>query len=243
MMTSQSTGVPFKTLSGVAGPLRRRAFLGGGLAVSAALLLPGCQSLPGFSLNEAVRRLLMLSSQNAFAQLLQPGGFYDSELDRIPLPDQFGQGGAIIGAVLRSAAFRDQLQRQLSVAAEQGAERAAPLVTEAIRNASFSDASAIIRGGPRAATQFLRGSLGTALVTAMVPEIGGALRLAQNDAVSQAIRAVSGVDVQSIALSVSRAAENVIWNAIGREEAGIRANPRATNDPLLIGALGLGGAF
>ena len=77
----------------------------------------------------------------------------------------------------------------------------------------------------------------------MVPEIGGALRLAQNDVVSQAIRAVSGVDVQGIASSVARSADNVIWSAIGREEASIRANPRATNDPLLIGALGIGGAL
>lgn len=211
--------------------------------MSAALLLPGCQSIPGFSLNEAVRRLLTLSSQNAFAQLLQPGGFYDNELDRIPLPDQFAQGGSIVGAVLRSGAFRGQLQRQLNVVAERGAERAAPLVTEAIRGASFSDASAILRGDPRAATDFLRGSMGTALISAMVPEVGGALRLAQNDVVAQAIRAVSGVDVQGIATSVSRAADNVIWNAIGREESTIRANPRATNDPLLIGALGLGNAL
>ncbi len=229
--------------SSLASPVRRRAFIGGGVMMSAALLLPGCQSIPGFSLNEAVRRLLTLSFQNAFAQLLQPGGFYDNELNRIPLPDQFTQGGSIVGAVLRSAAFRGQLQRQLNIAAERGAERAAPLVTEAIRGASFSDATAILRGGPRAATDFLRGSMGTALITAMVPEIGGALRLAQNDVVAQAIRAVSGVDVQGIATSVSRAADNVIWNAIGREESSIRANPRATNDPLLIGALGLGGAL
>ena len=226
----------------LAKPLPRRAFIGGGVMASAVLLLPGCQSIPGFSLNEAVRRLLTLSSQNAFAQLLQPGGFYDSEIDRIPLPGQFEQGGSIIGAVLRSAAFRDQLQRQLNIAAARGAERAAPLVTEAIRNASFSDATAILRGGPRAATDFLRGSMGTALITAMVPEVGSALRLAQNDVVSQAIRAVSGVDVQAVATSISRSADDVIWNAIGRQEAGIRANPRATNDPLLIGALGLGGA-
>ncbi|WP_051137227.1 DUF4197 domain-containing protein [Novosphingopyxis baekryungensis] len=234
---SQPGAVAFDT------PVRRRAFIGGGIMASAALLLPGCQSLPGFSLNEAVRRLLTLSSQNAFAQLLQPGGFYDNELDRIPLPDQFGQGGAIIGAVLRSAAFRNQLQRQLNIAAYEGAQRAAPLVTDAIRNASFTDATAILRGGPQAATGFLRGRLGTALITAMVPEIGGALRLAQNDVVSQAIRAVSGVDVQGIASSVARSADNVIWSAIGREEASIRANPRATNDPLLIGALGIGGAL
>jgi hypothetical protein len=44
----------------------RRQLLLAGVA-GAALTLPGCQSMPGFSLTEAIRRLLTLASQNAFA--------------------------------------------------------------------------------------------------------------------------------------------------------------------------------
>jgi len=53
--------LPPKILSG------RRAFLAGSLAAAGALVLPGCASYGGqFSFTEAIRRLLLLSSENAF---------------------------------------------------------------------------------------------------------------------------------------------------------------------------------
>jgi hypothetical protein len=111
---------------------RRQLLLAG--AVGATLTLPGCQTMPGYSLTEAIRRLLTLASQNAFALLLQPGGFYDSSVARIALPDRFGgnAGTNIVSLVLQSKSFRDRLQRQLNRAAEKGAERAAPMVADTI---------------------------------------------------------------------------------------------------------------
>ncbi|MEE9432840.1 MAG: DUF4197 domain-containing protein [Sphingorhabdus sp.] len=213
-----------------------------GAAAGTILALPGCTGLPGFSLTDAIRRLLSLSSQSAFAQLLQPGGFYDSNIARIALPDRFGGSGGsgILGAVLGSSVFRRRLQKQLNKAAEKGAERAAPLVADAVRNVSIADAAGIVRGGPQAATSFLRGQMGGALINAMLPGIGGALRLAGNDVVSRAIRSVSGFDVGALASDINQKADNAIWSSIGAEEANIRADPQATNDPLLIGVFGLG---
>ena len=63
----------------------RRSVLGFG-AAAGLLALPGCSSLPGLSLTEAIKRLLTLSSQNAFAELLQPNGFFDSQVARISVP-------------------------------------------------------------------------------------------------------------------------------------------------------------
>ena len=211
-------------------------------AALATLTLPGCAGMPGFSMTEAIRRLLTLSSQSAFAMLLQPGGFYDNQIARIALPDRFGgaRGSGILGSVLASTVFRTQLQKELNHAAERGAERAAPLVTEAIRNVSIADAVSIVRGGSDAASTFLRGQMGTALVDAMLPGVGDALRIASNDVVSQAIRSVSGFDVGALAADISTKADNAIWASIGAEEGRIRANPQSTNDPLLIGVFGLG---
>jgi len=133
---------------------RRHILLSG--AALATLMLPGCQSMPAFSLTEAIRRLLTVASQNAFALLLQPGGFYDSSVARISLPDRLGgeRGTGILSVVLQSRQFRDRLQRQLNRAAEKGAERAAPLVADAVRNLSIEDAASLVRGGPQAATAF-----------------------------------------------------------------------------------------
>lgn len=221
-------------------PLSRRKILFSGAAL-ATLTLPGCQSLPAFSLTEAIRRLLTLASQNAFALLLQPGGFYDSSVARISLPDRFGgnNGSSIAAAILQSRAFRDRLQRQLNRAAEKGAERAAPLVADAVRNVSIQDAAALVRGGPQAASAFLRGQMGTTLVNAMLPGISEGLRLFDDQIISQAVRSVTGFDVAALAQDITRKADDSIWAAIGLEESNIRADPRRTNDPVLIGVFGL----
>jgi hypothetical protein len=218
---------------------RRQLLLAG--AASAALVLPGCASLPGFSLVDAIRRLLGRASQNAFALLLQPGGFYDSNVARLSLPDRFGgsAGSGIVSVMLQSRSFRDKLQRQLNRAAEKGAERAAPLVAEAVRNVSIEAADAIVRGGPQAASAFLRGKMGGALVEAMLPGIADGLRLFDDQVISQAVKSVAGFDIGSLASDINRKADDAIWAAIGLEESNIRANPQSTNDPVLIGVFGL----
>lgn len=221
--------------------LDRRQILLAGVA-GAALTLPGCQSMPGFSLTEAIRRLLTLASQNAFALLLQPGGFYDSSVARIALPDKFGgsAGTNIVGLVLQSKAFRDRLQRQLNRAAEKGAERAAPLVAEAVRTVSIEGAAELVRGGPQAASQFLRGKMGLALLDAMLPGVSDGLRLFDDQVINKAVQSVTGFDMGALANELTRKADDAIWAAIGLEESNIRSNPQATNDPLLIGVFGLG---
>lgn len=218
---------------------RRQILLSGAALVT--LTLPGCQSLPAFSLTEAIRRLLTLASQNAFALLLQPGGFYDSSVARIALPDRFGgdRGAGVLSVVLQSRQFRDRLQRQLNRAAEKGAERAAPLVAEAVRNVSIEDAAALVRGGPQAATAFLRGKMGPALLDSMLPGISDGLRVFDDQVISQAVRSVTGFDIAALASDLTRKADDSIWAAIGLEEAGIRADPQKTNDPVLIGVFGL----
>ncbi len=220
----------------------RRNLLVAGLA-GATLTLPGCASLPGFSLTEAIRRLLTLSSQNAFALLLQPGGFYDSQTGRIALPDRFGggNGAGILSAALQSKPFRERLQRQLNRAAEKGAERAAPLVAEAVRNVGIDDAASIISGGPQAASSFLRGKMGPAIIDAMLPGVADGLRLFDDEIIARAVQAVTGYDIGALASDISQKADNTLWAAIGAEEQKIRANPQGTNDPLLIGVFGLGG--
>lgn len=217
---------------------RRQILLSG--AAFATLALPGCQSFPAFSLTEAIRRLLTLASQNAFALLLQPGGFYDSSVARISLPDRFGgNSGTILSAVLQSRQFRDRLQRQLNRAAEKGAERAAPLVAEAVRNVSIEDAAALVRGGPQAATSFLRGKMGAALLDSMLPGISDGLRIFDDQVISQAVRSIAGFDIAALASEITRKADDSIWAAIGLEESKIRADPQRTNDPVLIGVFGL----
>ncbi len=60
----------------------RRMFMAG-TAAAGLLALPGCASFGGYSLVDAVRRLLQFSSERAFASLLEPNGFWDNQLARL----------------------------------------------------------------------------------------------------------------------------------------------------------------
>ena len=75
----------------------RRSLLVAGCALP-LLALPGCSTLGGFSFEDAIRRILTLSSQRAFARLLQDNGFFQDELARIPLPPQFSGATSVASA-------------------------------------------------------------------------------------------------------------------------------------------------
>ena len=62
-------------------PTARRAVLGG-MAATGLLALPGCAGMGGFSLTDAVQRLLFLSSERAFARMLRPEGYWDEQVAR-----------------------------------------------------------------------------------------------------------------------------------------------------------------
>ena len=217
-------------------PVARRQFLVG-VAATSVLALPGCASMGGYSFTEAIRRLLMLSAENAFARLTAPGGFWDSQVARIALPDVFGRRGGVLQGILTSDVFRSQLERRLNYFAEEGATRAAPVVADTVRTIGIANAAALIRGGPTAATSYLRENMGATLINVMIPALGDAMRLARDPLLGQALSLLTGVDIGLAAQSLAISADNAIWYQIGAEESDIRAHPEKTNDPVLMGVL------
>lgn len=220
--------------------LGRRGFLGGAAAGAAVLVLPGCASTPRFSLTEAIRRLLMLSSERAFARLTADGGFWDQQVAQIGLANLLGTRGDVLSSILTSSLFKSRLNDAFADVAIEGSYRAAPVVADAVRVIGIENAMALVRGGPSAATGFLRNELSGQLIEAMVPEIGGALRAAQDPLVGQVLSALTGVNVGQVANNFGARVNDVIWDEIAREESAIRADPRSTNDPMIIGVFGAG---
>ncbi|MEA1013793.1 DUF4197 domain-containing protein [Sphingosinicella sp. LY1275] len=222
--------------------LSRRALIGAGLALP-LLALPGCTTLPGFNVEDAVRRLLTLSSQRAFANLLQDEGFFQDEVARVTLPPALGGTGAtsVLAALLRTRAVQDQLLRIVNRAAADAADAAAPMVMDSIRSMSIVDAIGIVRGGSTAATSYLQRGMGNAIFDAMLPGVGNALRLLDSGIVSRALGAATGIDFAGLQRDVTLKASDGIYRAIGREEATIRADPQATGDPLLSRVFGIFG--
>lgn len=220
--------------------LSRRGLVAAGLALP-LLALPGCATRLGDLANfeDAVRRLLTLSSQRAFARLLAEQGFFRDDVARIGLPPQLGGRDitAALAIALGTRAVQDRLLRVVNEAAREGAERAAPVVADSIRDLRIADARAIVRGGPTAATDHLARAMGERLFDALFPGVGQALRLAENGVVQRVLQVATGINFAGLQADVTRKTAAALYRAIGREEAAIRADPQASGDPVLADAL------
>lgn len=214
----------------------RRAFLVGSSA-AVMLALPGCSSMGGISFTEAIRRLLVLSSERAFARLAAPGGYWDGAVERIGLDRFLGARGDVLGRILTSNLFKSRLEDVVADVAVRGSYRVAPIVADTVRIVGIQNAVDLVRGGPTAATDFLRRSMADGLIETLVPEVGSALRVARDPLLGQVLGALTGIDFDGVARGFSAEVDDAIWREIGAEEAAIRADPRSTNDPVLIAAL------
>ena len=209
------------------------------IATIALLPLAACATPMGrYTVEEAVRRLLQLSSQRAFARLTEPGGFYDDQLTRITPPDlDTDRGGAVLSALLRTRAVRDRVGMALNDVAVDLADNAAPIVMDAVQRMTLADAVSVLRGGPTAATDLLAREARGSVVEALLPGASRALRSDMFEMLTAALSATGGRDYAALADNVSGQIGDAIFRAIGREEAEIRRNPAATRDPILMALL------
>ncbi len=221
----------------------RRAFLGTMATASGGVLLAGCATggFGRYTLTDAVRDLLFLSSERAFARLTRPDGFWDRQVAQVGFDRLLGTRGGVLSAILTSGPFRARLQDAFAGFALDASARAAPVVTDAVRVVGISGAIDLVTGGPTAATSFLRAGLDDRLVEVMVPELAQALRVSRDPVVGRALSSLTGVDLGGIATGIADTVDDTIWTEIGREEAAIRADPRSTRNPDLIAVLTGGG--
>lgn len=210
-------------------------------AISPILLMPACSQGLGLSLVDAIRRLLSLSAQRAFAGLVRENGFYDDAVARISVPDALGgaRASGIAGVILGSGAFKTRLTKQVNRAAEKGADLAAPVVAEAVMSLGINDAARIVSGGGSGATDLLKVAMGNALFSRMLPGIDNGLRLFDSPVVNEALKQVTNIDFAGLRDDISQKASDGIYRAIGREEIAIRADPASTNDALIMGVFGV----
>nr|WP_255631003.1 DUF4197 family protein [Novosphingobium sp. FKTRR1] len=204
-----------------------------------ALTLAACASLPPLSLDEAVRRLLRRSADRALTRLTAPGGGWDGFIARADLPGSLGAQGGALARLLTSPQVRVRLRESLRPAAERAVRRAAPVLADAVRQVGIANARAILRGGPHAATAYLRGEMRGSLVQAMLPEFADLLHGLDDPLLGSALSILAGVDVSGWVRELAARADDVLWDALADAEAEIRADPRATGDAMLVAALAL----
>ena len=101
-------------------------------------------------------------------QASQPDGFYLNRLIRIPFPPDAQR----VATTLRSIGLGSQVDKfelSLNRGAEDAARSAKPIFVAAIKSLTFSDVWNILTGQQDAATQFLKRTTSTQLVTAFAP--------------------------------------------------------------------------
>lgn len=218
----------------------RRTFLAGLSLGGATIALSGCVGMPGFGLQDAIQRLLYLSSERAFNRMLRSDGFWDAQVAQLGLENVLGARGGVLNRILTSALFKDRLSNAVGDIAYRGAERAAPLVTDAVRVMGVQNTIDLVKGEPGTATAALRRQMGARLLDAMVPELGEAMRVANDPLVGEALSALVGADIGQVANRMASEIDDIIWREIANEEVAIRRDPAATRDPVLIGVFGKG---
>jgi hypothetical protein len=209
-------------------PVSRRIALGG-----LAALLAACAALPPLSLDEAVRRLLRRATERALARLDQPGGAWDRFIAGLDLGNGLGPAGLVLQRALMSPDFHRRLDAWLHPLLLRAAHAAAPRLAAAVRALGIANARAVLRGGPRAATQLLRSEMGPAVIEAMFPEFRGALHTLDDPVLGPVITALVTLGGEALARKLAHHADDAVWDAIGNEEAAIRADPNAGGDPQL----------
>ncbi|MGI1678918.1 MAG: DUF4197 domain-containing protein [Cellvibrionaceae bacterium] len=117
-----------------------------------------------------VKEALELGSSRAATQLSSAGGYSNSSLYRIALPEnlqpitsrlrQFGLGGQL-----------DKVESLMNQGAEKAAAEAQVVLVDAVRNMSVTDALGIVRGNDTAATDYFRQQTESSLRSRYLPII------------------------------------------------------------------------
>jgi hypothetical protein len=226
------------------------------LAVS---FLAGCGSLTGLpgssgSVSEqeaaqGIRQALTNGVSTGISYLNKTDGFFGNQAYRLFLPPDARK----IENVMRDLGMGKTVDRailQINRAAEDAVGYATPIFTEAIREMTIQDAWNILRGEQDAATRYFREKTTAKLTQAFMPTIQRSLdKLEATRHYSEIISAYNRLPTTFNKLNpdlpsyVTEKAVDALFDQIAKEEANIRANPRARTTEILKKVFGsLGGS-
>jgi hypothetical protein len=182
------------------------------------------------ALSRAVKESLELSSTRAADLLSKTGGYQNSSLYRIRLPEpvqpiasrlrQFGLGGQV-----------DQIEKLMNQGAEHAAVEAKGIFISAVRSMTLTDAMAIVRGNDTAATTYFRQHTEAELRQKYLPIIQNNLRqIGFYNQYQQLLSAYKqlplsnkpDLDLEQHVLTQSL---NALFTQVGEEEKAIRKDP------------------
>ena len=171
-------------------------------------------------------------------QASQPDGFYLNRLIRIPFPPDAQR----VANTLRSIGLGSQVDKfelSLNRGAEDAAKSAKPIFISAIKSLTFTDVWNILTGQKDAATQFLKRTTSSQLVSAFSPimqqsldQVGATRYYTQLAGSYNQLPLVQKVQPDLNQYATGKAVDG-LFTLIAQEEANIRENPIARTTELL----------
>jgi len=154
------------------------------LLVSPLFFFTSCEDLPfdiPVSQSEVaagLREALKVSSDTSVNQASKEDGFYGNLAVRILLPPEVATAQSYIDRIPGGlgTTLTNELMIKLNRAAEDAAEKATPILIDAITNITINDALSILNGSDSAATVYLKSSTFVSLKTAFQPDIENSLQ-------------------------------------------------------------------
>jgi hypothetical protein len=217
--------------------------LAGGVLAMTVLTtaLAGSNGLAGLSNQDAtagLRQALTQGAEVAVSQLGKQGGYYSNPKVRIPLPASLEKGQAMLRKVGMGKQL-DELEVTMNQAAEAAVVEAKPVLVNAVKQMTVTDAKQILSGGDTAATDFFERTTSDELTQRFLPIIKKHTdKLGVSAQYKQLAQPVAGfglIDKKQANLDsyVTQKALDGLFLMVGEEERAIRKDPVGQSSALL----------
>lgn len=195
-------------------------------------------ALSSVDISNGLKQALELGISQGVDLLSQKDGYYGSSLVKILFPEPLQK----VDNTLRSiglGSLSDEGVKLLNRAAEDAVTEAKPIFINAVKNLSFSDATAILTGGKNAATDYLKKTTTQSLIQAFSPKIQASLGKVGADQVwssiidkYNAVPLVTKVNPDLTSYVTEKAIDGLFLQ-IAQKEEDIRTNVASRTTPLL----------
>ncbi|WP_432377675.1 DUF4197 domain-containing protein [Duganella sp. P38] len=185
-----------------------------------------------------LKAALETGANAAVGKLGAEGGFLNNDKVRIPLPKILEQARPLLKMTGKGQQL-DDLVVQMNRAAESAVPMAKPLLLDAVKSMTISDAKNILTGGDTSVTDFFRARTQDKLAAQFQPVVKkvtdkSGLATQYNTAISLAPKlGVLARDQATVEGYVTQRALDGLYTMIAEEEKAIRADPVGTGSKLI----------
>lgn len=183
--------------------------------------------------NSGLKAALEQGASTAVAKLGVDGGFLNNDKVKIRLPEKLEKVRPLLKMAGQSKKL-DELELSMNQAAEKAVPLAKPLLLNAIKSMTLSDAKKILSGGDTSVTDFFREKTEASLNTQFLPTVKNVTdktKLAANYNSIVAKAKPYGVvpeEASSVETYVTKRALDGLYLMIAEEEKAIRKDPVGT---------------